>query len=174
MKVASVLIILAVAGLIIGLIASAVSATYQYDRDFESHWKLADRASTIVAKSKHMDDFVAALEGAKLSGQHNAAIFKTPTNGFDENLAALKTLQGRLREVQGMDPRSFEYQTAMQQITAQEQGEAGGMLGVLEGCWWKQHHPLLWSWWGALTILGCFVLVLFAVWFAMLAYDVQV
>jgi len=44
-----------------------------------------------------------------------------------------------------MDINSFAYQTAIKQITEQEQGEADKMLAVLEGCWLKVNHYWLWN-----------------------------
>jgi hypothetical protein len=39
-------------------------------------------------------------------------------------LEAVKTLAERLDQIKKLDPNSFEYNTAIQQITGQEQGEA--------------------------------------------------
>lgn len=123
-----------------------IRAYYFYEREVQSHWELADRSSTIAEKARHIDNLVAALDRQGLAGQHDALFFPTPDNGFDENFTALKSLQARLREIQTMDVASFEYQTAIQQITAQEQGEAQPMLDALKGAWWKTHHFFLWYW----------------------------
>ena len=173
MKPASLLVLLAVVSLIVGSIATAISANYEYERTIEAHWNLADKASTITAKAEKIDAFVKALDESGLHGQHNAAVFPTPDNAFDENFAALKTLQGRLHDIEKMDVKSFEYQTAIQQVTAQEQGEAKAMLAVFEGCWWKEHHPFLWNWWSALYILGLIIALLAALVFVAVAYDWQ-
>ena len=45
-----------------------------------------------------------------------------------------------------MDPSSFQYNTAIEQITKQEQGEASAMSGVLYGCYALQSYPLGWGW----------------------------
>lgn len=125
----------------------------------ENHWTLADRASTIDYKSQQIDLFVEALEKQGLAGTNDALILKTPENSFDENFKTLKSLQTRLTEIKTMDPRSFEYQTAIQQITAQEQGEAKQMLDVLQGCWYKQHHFLIWGVIGGINWIAMFVFV---------------
>jgi uncharacterized membrane protein len=52
-----------------------------------------------------------------------------------------------------MDVSSFEYQTAIQQITDQEQGGASPMLSVFEGIWWKTNYFLLWDWVGAVFVV---------------------
>jgi hypothetical protein len=127
-------------------IVISIRGSYEYERTVAAEWSLADKSSTIPAKGQHLDKFVAALEGQGFQGQYNAVIFPTPDNSFDTNLEALKTLQNRLHEIEKMDVSSFQYQTAIQQITAQEQGEARKMLQVFEGVWWKTHHLMAWDW----------------------------
>ena len=48
---------------------------------------------------------------------NDAIFFPTPNNELESNLAMLKTLNERLIEIKGMDPKSFEYNMAIQQIT---------------------------------------------------------
>lgn len=129
----------------------AVRGGYEYERIVFSFWTLADRQSTIAAKGVYMDKFVEALKAQHLDGTYNAIIYPTPDNAFDTNYAALLTLQARLHDIEKMDVTSFQYQTAIQQITAQEQGEAKPMLDVFEGCWWKARYSIfLWDWVNAL------------------------
>jgi multisubunit Na+/H+ antiporter MnhG subunit len=156
---------LVVVGLILIVLASIglVKANYEWERDFGSHWSLADKASTIPQKAKHIDDFVNALEAADLAGTHNAAVFPTLDNSFDANLIALKTLRSRLQEMQTMDVTGFAYQTAIQQVTEQEQGEAQKMIDVFSGAWRKKHHPTIWDWWGALFVLGYILLIVMGI-----------
>ena len=45
-----------------------------------------------------------------------------------------------------MNVQSFAYQTAIQQITQQEQGEAQYMLKVFQGSWMLIHYWYLWNW----------------------------
>jgi len=130
-----------------------VDGQARYDREIESHWVLADRASTLPQKSFYIDKFVSALESQGFAGKHNAILYPTPSNSFDANIEALKSFQQRLQEIQGMDVKSFEYQTAIQQITAQEQGEAREMLDVFKGVWWKANYTLTWDWIFVLNIL---------------------
>jgi len=127
-------------------IAVGIIGSYQYEKDFASYWNLADKASTIPQKAQYIDKFVDALAESELVGKHNALFLITLDNSFDLNLDALRSLQLRLHEIETMDVTSFEYQTAMQQITAQEQGEANAMLSVFRGVWWKTHHLFLWNW----------------------------
>ena len=138
-----------------------IYANYYYNKDIGSYWALADKASTITQKIKYIDDFIAALERMGFAGKHNALFMHTPDNSFDKNLEAIKSLQSRLHQIEKMDIASFEYQVAMQQITAQEMGEAKAMLSVFSGIWWKTYYLWLWDWVGRLQLLGlillCFV-----------------
>ncbi len=164
---------LVVVGLILIVLASIglVKANYEWERDFGSHWSLADKASTIPQKAKHIDDFVNALEAANLDGTHDAAIFPTLDNSFDANLIALKTLRSRLQEMQTMDITGFAYQTAIQQVTEQEQGEAQKMIDVFAGAWRKKHHPTLWNWWGALVSFGYCILLAIGISIATVSFE---
>jgi len=44
-----------------------------------------------------------------------------------------------------MDVKLFEYQQAMYQISAQEEGGVNG-VGDLIAIWYLDHHPSVWSW----------------------------
>lgn len=139
--------------LLIVWIVAYLRADYYYEANVQSEWELADKSSTIPAKREHLDRFVATLERQNLQGRYDALIFPTPNNSFDANFAALKTLQSRLQEIEGMDVKSFEYQTAIQQITAQEQGEAQSMLKTFFGAWMLREHFLLWDWVGVSIVI---------------------
>jgi hypothetical protein len=117
--------------------------SYEYAVSIGAHWEMADRSSTIQAKSAHLDKFVEALERQGLDGACNALFLCKPEDSFDQNLLAVKTLQARLHEIAQMNVASFEYQIAIQQITEQEQGEARAMTSTFEDIWWKQnYYPL--------------------------------
>lgn len=131
-------------------IIMGVSYSYHYDREIGSYWELADKSSTLQAKSDYMNKFVEAIEKNIDIEDYNAVFLKTPTNSVKKNLDALKTLQTRLKEIQKIDITSFAYQQAIQQITAQEQGEAKDMISVFEDVYAKNHYPLVWDWWAAI------------------------
>ncbi len=133
-------------------IYNGIVSNYEYERDYLSYWNLSDKASTINKKIEGIDKFVNVLENSKLQGTYNAIWMNTADNSFDNNLLALKSLQLRLHEIEGMDITSFQYQTAIQQITQQEQGEAVNMLSVFRGCWGKEYYPSIWDWIGAIQI----------------------
>jgi hypothetical protein len=146
-----IVVFVVLSGLFIG---SAVVANYEYENKIASYWSLADRASTLQAKSQYIDLFVMALADQHLEGSHDALIFSTPQNGFDQNFAALKTLQERMHQIETMDERSLEYQQAILQITAQEQGEAANLLDVFEECYYKHNHFMLWGWMPVVISIG--------------------
>lgn len=135
------------------MIGKGILGWYEYNKTYKSYWNLAVKASTIPQKAIYVDKFVDALENSGMNGDHDAVFLKTPDNSFDKNLETLKTLQIRLQEIQVMDPKSFEYNTAITQITAQEQGEANSMLTVFSGIWWKTNHFMLWDWVCTINVL---------------------
>ena len=136
---------IALAITIIASLTSTIVSGYKFKSNYSSDWELADKSSTLEAKSEYLDKFVENLEIGKLTGDfhtHGALIFKNDANSFSENLNALKTLQLRLRDVKDMNPNSFEYNTAIQQITGQEQGEASDMIGIFKEGYTIKNYPL--------------------------------
>ena len=152
------------------MIGKQIVTKYKYEKEYFSYWQLADKSSTIEEKSIYIDRFVIALREAKMEGKNNALILTTPDNSFDYNFKALLSLQIRLKEIKQMDVKSFEYQTAIQQITAQEQGEAENMLNVFSGIYWQTYNFMCWEWVG--IVWGIFITILwiccFILWFSFL------
>jgi len=142
-KIGKILIIFSFISLLI-LIFLYYFVEYTFDKIALSYWKLADKSSTLEAKSYYIDKFVESLENLKFS-EYNAIFFKTPNNNVRKNLETLKTLQNRLKKAKQMDVNSFEYQKAIEQITAQEQGEAKGMIDTIKGGWKLANYPLFWK-----------------------------
>lgn len=152
-----------VLGVVLALIwgVREVRGAYEYDSTVESYWELSDKSSTLVQKSTYLDQYVAALQKPDAFADYDALIYKTPNNSYAQNMVALLSLQGRMHEIQKMDASSFAYQTAIQQITAQEQGQAHEMTSTFEGCWFLRNHVTLWGWidfvmWG---VIFCIVVV---------------
>lgn len=136
------------------LIILDVFANYNFNKNYESLWELADRSSTLQAKDEYITKFVDAINKDRSNfADYNAIFLKTPEKSFDNNLAAIITLRDRLKTIQSMDETSFEYQTAIQQITAQEQGEAQNMINDIYGCYKLRSYPILWGWIGMLVAL---------------------
>lgn len=160
-------IVMLLIGLPLGIatVYQMVAGNYSWDNDFGSHWELADKSSTLADKAKHLDTFVSVLGKSKLEGSHHAVFYKTPTNSFDANFAAASTLNTRLASLKDAAPDSMAYQQAIQQITAQEQGEGGAMVDTLKGCYIKSHYPLAWAWWCLLAVVLSGALLLFGYFF---------
>jgi len=130
-------------------IRSAIMCDYNYENAYGNLWDLADKSSTILEKQKYLSQFAIDLQRGYKHGDfanYNAIWLKTPNNSFVYNLKALQTLVDRLTQIQQMNPNSFEYNTAIQQITGQEQGEAKPMLKVFEDCYILENYPILWGW----------------------------
>jgi len=153
MKTLGKLLLITSTFIIITWVIGIILAIYKYDNKCESYWQLATKASSIPQKSTYVDKYVASLESCNLHGKYNAIFLETPDNSFDENFKALQSLQTRLHEIQAIDVSSFEYQTAIQQITAQEQDGADQMIDVFATIWLKDYNILLWDWIGILFII---------------------
>ena len=140
-----------------------IKSGYEWQLLAGSQWHLADRSSTLEAKSQYINSFMLALESMKEKGmlsEYNALFLKTPQNNTENNIKALKTLQNRLGEVGTMDTKSFEYNQAIQQITAQEQGEAQALINDLFGSFQLMHYRYVWGWiGGVLAIVACVLFV---------------
>ena len=153
MKLLSIFLTVVFAFLLVNQIRLCVSESYTYEKKYENFWQLADKSSTIAAKQQYIAQFVNALKEGKSKGEfsdYDAVFLKTPNNSFDSNLKAIETLSARLTEIQGMNPSSFEYNTAIQQITGQEQHEAGEILSVFEECYELNSYTFIWQWIGGI------------------------
>jgi hypothetical protein len=148
---------IAILSLLVQLIIG-IKASYSWNNEYLSYWELADRSSSLPAKTEHISTFITKLENSN-SASHNAIFLTTPANSFQGNLDALKTLLVRLKEIQGMDPTSFQYNTAIQQITAQEQGEAQEIIKTLRGCYMKGNYFIVWNWVGGLLCAIGFIVL---------------
>ena len=140
------------------LVIMEVLANYEYNNEILYNWNLADKSSTLTAKSEYITLFLNKLENTKLA-EYNAIWLKTPDNNVQNNIKTLRTLKDRLNEIKDLDPESFAYQTAIQQITAQEQGEASAMMGIISGGWYLKNYPYLWNWMSFLSLFISFSLI---------------
>ena len=154
-------------------IPSGIIANYKWENTYASAWYLGIKQSSIADKQKYVLEFKDTLLANKANFSENNAIFlATPNNSFDKNLQALDSLSSRLTQIQSMDPTSFQYNTAIEQITKQEQDEAGAMIGVFEGCWYLHNYPYLWNWIGRVIMVSC-VVAMFAGGIMLLAFWVE-
>lgn len=139
-----------------------VISDYNYEKDILYNWNLADKSSTLEAKAEYINKFIEALQRTPMS-EYNAIFLKTPDNNVQNNINAVITLRDRLNEIKGMNPESFEYQTAIQQITAQEQGEADKMLSMINGGYLLKNYPIIWGWYGVVFMFLWFSLFLIGI-----------
>lgn len=158
-------------------IRTGIVSGFIYEKDYGQLWELGVKSSTIQAKSQYVDDFYNALSKGKDEGkfaEYNAIWLQQPNNNFSTNLTVLATLSDRLREIKGMNPNSFEYNTAIQQITAQEQGEAVGMLRVFQGCYDLTNYSNVWGWHCLLWDLVLLILWILTIIAIVIALDLDV
>lgn len=156
--IGSILIIIGIAGATIQ-IGGCMYLTYSYNKRIKYAWDMADKSSTLIEKSTYINEYVSILESGKEKFRENSAvIFPTPNTDFQKNLRALKSLQTRLNEMKKLDEKSVAYQMAIQQITAQEQGEAQEMLSVISECWYLENYPWFISFFIIFFILEVFFL----------------
>lgn len=139
----------------ISCIYSGVTSSYEYNNKFGYLWEMSDRSSTLSAKEQYISQFVDALNSSRQQFADNGNLFfQTSATSFDSNFKAVITLGDRLREVGQMDPTSFQYNTAIEQITAQEQGQADDMIHVFRNCYSLKNY-ILDSYYGLLlTVIG--------------------
>ncbi len=167
-----ILLGIVVIGIFVVFIVASIQSNYQYNKKYMSYWNLADKTSTIGAKADYINQFVAALQNGRDEFADNDAVWlKTNDNSFDYNLMALETLRDRLQIISTMNESDLAYQVAIQQITAQEQGEAQSMLGVFEGAWYLKSYPFLWRWMLGLMCLFMTILIIVACIFLYTGYD---
>jgi hypothetical protein len=141
-----------------------VYANWKFNNQYLYAWNLADKSSTLEAKAKYIDEFVSSLQSNKEQfAQNNAVFLKTKDNSFDYNLQALISLRDRLDEIKTMPKDSFQYQTAIEQITKQEQGEAFQLMEVIEGCYFLQSFNFLWLWHSLIFILIALIFLITAI-----------
>lgn len=152
-------------------IFGCVKSGYEWDLLAGSQWELADRSSTLETKSHYINAFVLSLESMDKNGmlsEYNALFLKTPQNKTENNISAIKTLKSRLEEVSLIDFKSFEYNQAIHQITAQEQGESNELIYDLRGAFLLgSNYWYVWDWIGISIIvfeitlfLGIIILIL--------------
>ena len=170
MTVVGVVSLVFAAMVLVAVISQNIAESKAYNARFGNYWELADRSSTIAAKSQYIGQFVDALNSSRFEFAEYAAIYyQTPENRFDTNLQAVSTLRDRLNDISKMNDSSFEYQMAIQQITGQEQGEAANLLHVFDQSFAKQSYPLAFNAYAIIALLCVGILALLG--FAFIAAD---
>ncbi len=140
-----VLLVILVLVIVLGGIGTCIMSPYQYDRDVRQYLKLADDASDAKTKLSHLGEYRDAIT-AKIGRNDARYIFTEKQYTRDAQLAILDTLISRLRDISQMDPKSFEYQTAMQQVTGQEFDHTCSRIdGIFWDCY-RRSSGWRWLW----------------------------
>ena len=59
-------------------IGACIESNYRWNKNYMSYCNIADRSSTIEAKSDYIDKFVSRLESLPYTGKYDAIFLKTP------------------------------------------------------------------------------------------------
>lgn len=149
MKLFSIFLLFASAFLMSIQVVSCVKGDYNYEKQLGSYWELADKSSTLSEKSIYITKFLDSLKASKHS-DYGSVVLQTPSESWELNIRALQSLKDRLEKIRTMDEKSFEYQTAIQQITAQEQGDAKALIGHIKEAWCIENYPLFSNFYGGI------------------------
>ena len=135
--------------LIVGasLACGLIYALYSYNVNVSQYVQLADDASTATQKLVYLQKYEEAIH--KHIARNDARfIFTRERWTRDKQLEILATLQTRLQEAAAMNPLSFEYQTAINQITGQEFDHALQDINkIIEDCWFRQSGLAIFCLW---------------------------
>ena len=123
-----------------------------------NHWTMAERASTIEAKTEKVTKFYQSIMENRQDFSSSSALFwKNQDNNLGNNLVSLKTLVDRLADIQKMNVSSLEYQMAIKQITENEMDQASEMINVIKGSWCMNNYFMTYNFGGWLfmgSIIG--------------------
>ncbi len=126
-----------------GGIGTCVSAHYSYNLNVGQNLRLADDASDAPTKMKYLTEYRAGV-ATNIHRNDARYWFKQKQYTRDGQLEMLDTLIGRLDSMTKMDPKSPEYQFAMQQVTGQE---FDNVIDRIDGIFWAAYcRESLWRW----------------------------
>lgn len=140
-----IILVISILAICLYIIFGVVSHN-KYNTNFDANWELSKSAATIEQKSIYIDKFVQAIENGGFDGKFDAIFNPNDNNSYEQNLIALKTLQQRLHELKSLPMTSFDYNTALQQITEQQCKMSNNIIYTFSGIWYKEHYILLWNW----------------------------
>jgi hypothetical protein len=131
--------------ILLGGIATCVSAHYSYSLNVGQYLNLADDASVAAVKLDHLREYRVAIQ--KTVQRNDARLWFTQRQYTrDAQLEILDTLITRLEQMSQMDPKGFEYQTAMQQVSGQEFDHTLNRIdGIFWDCW-RRESAWRWFW----------------------------
>jgi hypothetical protein len=150
---ARITLIISILAIVLYIVFGIISNN-KYDTEFGANWQLSKKTATIEQKSVYIDKFVQDIEKGGFGGKFDAIFNPNDNNSYEQNLIALKTLQQRLHELKSLPMTSFDYNTALQQLSEQQGDISSNMIYTFSGIWYKEHYILLWNW-------ICFVGVIF-------------
>ena len=117
---------------------AGVYSSYFYDVKISQFVKLADDASTADKKLEYLLKYENAIRSFIWNNEARY-VFKRERLTRDKQLEIIGTLVQRLTEAKTMNPVSFEYQTAMSQITGQEFNHTlADIDSIIHDCWLRQ------------------------------------
>lgn len=150
--------------ILVSYIGFGVKAWGEYESQYGYNWTMAVNSSTLDKKSYYVDKYIQTIEeSGEFNGKSAAILVKTPAEAYENNLASLKDLQSRLKEIKSVDIKSFEYQTAIQQITEQIITNENRNTLNIQHMWFINHYFLLSDW---LCFFGVIIsAILFVVFF---------
>lgn len=132
-KIAVVMLLLAL------FVRGCIVGGYSYSVKVEQYLSLADDASTAKAKLAYLHGYKKSIR-THIVRNDARYIFKKIRLTRDEQLKIIDTLLQRLTTTSEMDPKSFEYQQAMAQLSGQEFNHTLEDIDyILWNCWLRQH-----------------------------------
>jgi hypothetical protein len=108
-----------IVGLLIGIGIWCYLPGYNYRQQVSGYLMLADDASTAKLKLEYIEQYKDAVH-KHVYGKNARYIWKTPQTNINYQKNVLDSLVDRVKQTSLLDEKSFEYQTAMNQITGQE------------------------------------------------------
>jgi len=143
MIIGALLVLFSLVVLVWGLIA----CSYSYDVAVGQYVKLADDASTAQLKTDYLSQYTRAID-ARILRNDARFIFKCERLTRDTQLKVIGSLMERLRDTTAMDPKSFEYQQAMLQLTGQEFDHTLQEVDIImQSCWLRQSPGMVFGLW---------------------------
>lgn len=117
-------------------ISTVIVFNYNYDRTYGQYLKLSDDASTADTKLGYLKQYREAV--SSIDREQGAYVFQQKQYTKTEQLKILDSLIVRLEDSTKMDPKSFEYQQAMYQISGQEMNHSLERIdGIFEDCYFR-------------------------------------
>lgn len=146
----------------IALSVGTYMASFSYKQNVESYLSMADDASTASLKLEHLLEYKKSVLKV-VKGNDARFIFKTPQTKKAAQMAILDSLIDRVSTTAEMEPDSFEYQTAMNQITGQEfRGTINSTNKMFFGMYSRQNGWNSFLWMNGIWLITLLIVLLAA------------